>query len=1124
MKILKQLRALIYDSTRKINERVFLLLTIVAFGILAVALVGDMIYQNSIVEILTIIVLMFIVAGTTVLGVKKDKLGLISKIVSVVMMIAIPVIFLFTGGAEGAAILWLVFYYMYIGLVLTGLWRVINLIILTIVVIALFVFEYTHPELVKEQVRWIFYLDTSLAVIEIGFVCFIMTWFQNRLFNIENQKAREETRKVEDLNKTQNRFFSSMSHEIRTPINTILGLNEIILRQEDASEEIRKDAENIHGAGRMLLALINDILDFSKIKAGRMDIVPVNYNTASMISEIVNMMWLRAEEKGLELKIEVDPSVPSELFGDEVRIKQILINLLNNAVKYTQKGSVTLHIEKEEINDNRVLLMMSVIDTGIGIKQDAIPYLFDAFQRLDEENNSKIEGTGLGLSIVKQLVELMDGKVTVNSVYTQGSTFAVTLWQKISRYDPVGNISIESLNKGTSDSAYEPSFKAKDVRILIVDDNEMNLEVERKLLSGTGVITDTVLSGEEALTRTMSVRYDMILMDHIMPRMDGIECLQLIRKQTGGLNNHVPVIVLTANAGGENRELYVNAGFDGYLIKPVTGYQLEESILLHVPGSKLVKNKDRSDVMVRMNTAGGYSRKIPVLISASSTCDIPPEIMKAQQMNVIPYNITIDGKVYYDAEEAGTDELLRYMKAGREFSAEAPSIEEYEAFFGRELKKAHNIIYVSVTSPMNIEYERASKAAGSYGNVFVFDSGLASGGAGLLVLAAKRMSMQGKAPEKIIEELEKLKGKIISYFVTNGIYFQSRKGLLAQGIYSIIQLLGIHPFLRFSFGKLSVRKASVGDDKTRCYEKFVDYALPRSIDPDRDILMVTYSDLSAEELELIKTRIKNRFDFKKIVFVKGSATLILTSGSGSFGITYFNKKTDLELGLNSLFGEDDDIWGSVDEIEDIDIEETVDGEADTDLEEAVKESKWYDELPGIDAKKALEYNGSEDTLKNMMKMFYESVDQKNDELKRFFEDENWKDYTVKVHALKSSARLIGAEKLADDAQKLEDAGKREDAEYIKSHNGDFLDRFVKYKEVLGLLFERKEAKKADGYLIEITYDTIRSALKDRDEDILKETFDEIMDYELPREDALKIEQLKDLFIEGDYETMEALMD
>ncbi len=385
MKLDRYIKKILNDPTISLKERVFVVLTMASTVVCAIALIGDIIYQDNIVEIITLIVTTIAVPGLTLVSFKLKATDHATRIISfALILVIIPVVFYFGGGTEGAVVPWMIFAYLYIGLVLSGLWRVSALVILTLVVIASFVFGYYHPELTIVHTREIRFIDTALAVVEVGYICFVMSWFQNLLYTQENKMAKEETKKLEELSKSQNRFFSNMSHEIRTPINSILGLNEIILRDPSASDSIKKDAGNIQGAGRMLLSLINDILDFSKIEAGKMDIVSTNYSMAELISDVVNMIWMRAEEKELRFNVEIDPAIPSELYGDVIRIRQILINLLNNAVKYTKEGSVTLHVEKEIQEDDQVVLLFAVSDTGMGIKQDAIPYLFDAFRRVDE--------------------------------------------------------------------------------------------------------------------------------------------------------------------------------------------------------------------------------------------------------------------------------------------------------------------------------------------------------------------------------------------------------------------------------------------------------------------------------------------------------------------------------------------------------------------------------------------------------------------------------------------------------------------------------------------------------------------------------------------------------------------
>ena len=1161
MKLISRLRGYVLDPSRSFRERAFVVLTITAVGVAFLALLGDIIYGENIIEILVLAGTVVITPITTYIGVRTDRIEIANRVISLgVIFLVMPAIFFFGGGLRGGSTPWLIFTYLYIGLILSGWWRVASIAVHTLVVAIMFYLGYRYPQLVISHSEGMYYVDLALAVIEVGLVCFIMTWFQTLLYNEENRRAREETKKVEDLNQSQNRFFSSMSHEIRTPINSILGLNEIILRQDDASDEIIKDASNIQGAGRMLLSLINDILDFSKIEGGKMDIVPVNYSVSALVSEIVNMIWLRAEQKGLELRVEVDPSIPAELYGDEVRIKQILVNLLNNAVKYTQEGSVTLHIEREEMQGDQIVLMFSVVDTGMGIKQDVIPYLFDAFRRLDEENNTKIEGTGLGLSIVKQLVELMDGRITVNSVYTQGSTFMVTLRQKVARADAVGEINISGSGTVARDGKYKPGFTAPDARVLIVDDNEMNLEVEKKLLDGTGISVDTVVSGKEAIALTMENNYDIILMDHLMPEMDGIECMQHIRKQVGGLNNRVPIIVLTANAESENKELYSRSGFDDYLVKPVSGRQLEEALIAHISSTKVIRSDSIDLSKLSMNTARTYSRKIPVVVAVGSMCDLPVHTLRDYQLDVIPFVLRASDRVFYDSTEAGPDELLRYMSAGVKFTSEPPSVEAFEKFFGKELKKAHNIIYISGAEGLGEEFTNARAAARIYGNVSVIDSGNTSSAIGMLALLATRMATQGDAPEKIVHEVKNLRDRINSSFVTDGAYFLFNRGIIDNNIAAFIRTLNIRPCVRFRGDRFKVEHLCFGDAE-RCYSRFVEHALPRLANPDLDVIFVVYVDLTDSQLELIATRIRRRYDFKNIIFQKASAVLSLHCGPGAVGLVYFNK-SDYSYNLSNMLvsyegPDEDEVYelpgdegeGSAsDFMPEVNVYERF---RSVNADKALEPLKWYEQIDGLDGADALKNSGSEEALDTVLKIFYDSIPIKSAELQGFFDAEDWDDYTIKIHALKSSARLVGANKLADDAFALEMAGKEGRIDYIREHHGEAMDEFKAFYGPLSERFKDMEEDKDDGmisdldedvdsddnspekaevnqefdrFLIESIYEALRDGAKYGDENMLTETLAEAAEYEFPPEDEQRIAQIRECLEAGDFERIIEITD
>ena len=370
-------------------------------------------------------------------------------------------------------------------------------------------------------------------------------------------------------------FLANMSHEIRTPINTILGMNEMVLR-ENQDKEIQEYAEHIQRASNMLLALINDVLDYSKIDAGKLEIVESNYQVNTLLNDVVQVLESKAEEKGLQTFIHIDEKIPPYMHGDEIRIKQILHNLITNAVKYTPKGSVTFHAAGVKKEDGFFWFTISVEDTGIGIKEEDKKQLFDSFTRLEQDKNRSIEGTGLGLSITKQLIELMNGTITVDSVYSKGSKFTVMFPQKI----------VENMEEDFTESAERMVLEIhKDkavfipkASILAVDDNEMNLAVFKALLKRTKAQLDLVSSGEECLKYCKQKKYDLIFMDHMMPQMDGIETFHRLQNDTNHMNTDTKVIILTANAIAGSRELYLKEGFTDYLSKPVIGETLENML------------------------------------------------------------------------------------------------------------------------------------------------------------------------------------------------------------------------------------------------------------------------------------------------------------------------------------------------------------------------------------------------------------------------------------------------------------------------------------------------------------------------------------------------------------------
>ena len=375
------------------------------------------------------------------------------------------------------------------------------------------------------------------------------------------------------------KFLANMSHEIRTPINVVIGMNEMILR-ENKEPVIGEYANNIKNASRMLLSLINDVLDFSKIEAGKLELVPNEYTTTSLITDVLLGAEVRAKQKQLQIIKHIDESLPSVLYGDDIRIKQVLNNLLSNAVKYTEKGSVTFSAERLDTED-RFCLRFTVKDTGIGIKKEDMDKLFDSFERLELSKNRYIQGTGLGLNIAKQLAAAMGGTIDVQSEYGQGTCFTVVIPQQIVDNTPMNEKTEVS---SVSETAIEEKkqFYAPDAKILVVDDNKMNLKVIQALLKRSGVQLDLANGGEECLQITKNKKYDLILMDHMMPEPDGIQTLHMLREDKDNINADTKVIVLTANALEGTREEYLKEGFEDYLSKPVQVDKLESVLAKYI--------------------------------------------------------------------------------------------------------------------------------------------------------------------------------------------------------------------------------------------------------------------------------------------------------------------------------------------------------------------------------------------------------------------------------------------------------------------------------------------------------------------------------------------------------------
>ncbi|MCR4655449.1 MAG: DegV family EDD domain-containing protein [Lachnospiraceae bacterium] len=886
---LKDLLGVVNDKNKDIQERLLMLVTLIAIVALIAVFIGGL-FVGETVGGEIVIGLAIVVFGLIIyFSARHNKLRTGANISSLmIVFLVIPFTFFTSGGIYGGAPLWIILCAVFITMTTKGRVRFFLWISETIVTAACYFIGYHHPEYISAHSAKTAYMDSLMSVVVVGSMISMMIGFSIRAYRAENLQGEKQRKEIDELNRAQNQFFSNMSHEIRTPINSIIGLNEMILREDNISKEVAENARNIQSASHLLLHIINDILDMSKIESGNIEIRPVEYSMEELLSDVIGMIEIRASEKDLSLLVSVDPNLPSELYGDEVKIKQILINILTNAVKYTKEGSVSLSIQFEKREGNELLVIFSVADTGIGIKKENIPYLFSAFRRMDTDQNRNIEGTGLGLAIVKEFTELMDGSVKVNSVYMQGSTFVVEIPQHSVSAKVIGNFNMHNI-RSKNNVQYRKSFEAPEAKILVVDDNAMNLMVAKKLLKGCGAVIDTANDGEEALQKTMAQKYDLIFMDHLMPEMDGIECFHRIREQIGGHCNDTKVCILTANSGSDKQAVYMKEGFDGYLLKPVNSAKLEEEVIRLLP-SELVHILD-SDIILSENEQfinRNHQKKLPVIITADSICDLPDSLLKQNGISTLPYHVRTERGVFLDGIETEAKELIAFMKENSGFvRSEAPEVEEYELFFSENLKRANNIIHITMAKDVSSGYSRALEAAGAFDNVTVIDSGHLSSSMGIMILEAARMVQDGQPVERVAVELIEMRSKLHTSFIVEDTSYLARAGRINPFISRLTNAFMLHPmpvlFLRDS--KLKVGRICFGTRES-ARKKYIYSALNTTHPIDKSMLFITSAGLSTQELKQIEKEVSKIVSFDKILFQKASSAINVNCGPGSFGLLF----------------------------------------------------------------------------------------------------------------------------------------------------------------------------------------------------------------------------------------------
>lgn len=523
----------------------------------------------------------------------KGRLGVASNFMVIVSCFFLfPSIFFSQGGIESGMSSWFALGILFIFLLLDGVNFVVMLSLDAIVIIGCYWLSYKYPQLVHGQMlRASFFLDVVQSIfvttVAVGLIVKVQAWMQkqqdsiveekNELLVEVTQKAKHAQREAEIANHSKSNFLANMSHEIRTPINTVLGMDEMILR-ETREDNTRSLAQDIRTSTESLLEIVNEILDFSRIESGKMELMADDYELCDVIHDTVTVFGLRAKEKGLYLHIHVDEKLPAMYRGDSLRLRQIINNIMSNAIKYTREGGINFSVTGHQEEDSEVL-HFEIEDTGAGIREEDLHRLFEAFERIDEKTNRNIEGTGLGMAITTNLLHMMDSNLLVRSVYGQGSTFYFDLKQRVKDWTPIGHFQVKDKKNADNSKEQHFTFLAPNVHVLLVDDNAMNRKVFCKLLKHTQIQIDEVDNGFTCLEMVKKYHYDIIFLDHMMPELDGVETFSYMQSMQENRCKDTPVIVLTANAIIGAKEQYMQIGFTDYLSKPIDSHRLENLIV-----------------------------------------------------------------------------------------------------------------------------------------------------------------------------------------------------------------------------------------------------------------------------------------------------------------------------------------------------------------------------------------------------------------------------------------------------------------------------------------------------------------------------------------------------------------
>lgn len=888
--MIKKMREMILGRDYELRERIFRVIILVGCLLATMGIVESFALMDWHIIVIPLFLLLTVMIVELLATFKYRKIEFSATLLGVILVVIVfPQMFFQSGGLDGGATIWFVLGLFYVFLMFSGKKMIFFVILSLAVDLCTYYLGYSVPERIHPMnSRGIAFVDSYFSMLLVGIAGGIILKVQMKVFDIERDVAKKQQEELERISNSKNTFFASMSHEIRTPINTIVGLNELILRESE-EDTVKEYALNIQNASKMLLNLVNDILDLSQLEVKKMEIVPTKYRTEELFTNLIDMIQVRLKEKKLDFYVDIDEKIPSVLYGDIKRINQVILNILTNAAKYTETGSVTLSAHIQEQDGADIVLKISVADTGIGIRKEDLLHLYDSFHRVDAEKNQKIEGSGLGLAITKQLVDMMGGELTVDSIYRKGSVFTIILPQKIEDSVPIGDVKFLSRSRGAL-VKYQQSFEAPEARVLIVDDNEMNSMVATKLLEGTKVQVDTASSGKQCLEMTKTKYYHVILMDYMMPEMDGGETLKEVRRQENGLCRDSAVIVLSANSISEAGTLYMEQGFDGFLEKPIDAAALEAEVLRFIPEDIIEFQLDEHEWDEESEIQKiSHHKKKKLHITTDCVSDLPTELLERYDIGMMYLYIRTPNGRFADTLEIDSDGLNQFL-ADNEFSAVADSVsvEEYEKFFSEMLTEAEQVVHISKSSNVGESYAAAVTAAQGFDHVHVIDSEQVSCGQALVVLHAAKLAMDGCGLEELCEKLERVKDQIEARFILPraGLYY--RNGYAREAFSKVVDFFQLHPVLKMNKGKFQIIGVR-GGKLENAWKRFVHWHLIRKRKIDKDILFFSHIGCNVRQQELLVHEAQRYIPFRQVLIHRCSVTVACSAGLHAIGLAYYKK-------------------------------------------------------------------------------------------------------------------------------------------------------------------------------------------------------------------------------------------